>query len=73
MTNLWIGKPWTELDTPALCVDVPTLSRNIQHMAKIAREAGVALRPHIKTHKCPQIAQRLLDAGAVGLTCAKVS
>ena len=73
MINPWIGKPWTELDTPALCVDVPTLSRNIQRMAKIAREAGVALRPHIKTHKCPQIAQRLLDAGAVGLTCAKVS
>lgn len=69
----WIGKPWTSLDTPALCVDLDTLERNIQRMAALARDAGVALRPHIKTHKCPQIAQMLLDAGAAGITCAKVS
>ncbi len=73
MTNQWIGKPWVDLDTPALCLDLPTLSRNIERMAKLARQAGVALRPHIKTHKCPQIAQRLLNAGAAGITCAKVS
>ena len=69
----WIGKPWTSLDTPTLCVDLDTLERNIQRMAALARDAGVALRPHIKTHKCPQIAQMLLDAGAAGITCAKVS
>jgi len=69
----WIGKPWIALDTPALCVDLTILQRNIDRMAALARDAGVALRPHIKTHKCPQIAQMLLDAGAAGITCAKVS
>jgi len=69
----WIGKPWTSLDTPALCVDLDTLQRNIDRMAALARDAGVSLRPHIKTHKCPQIAQMLLAAGADGITCAKVS
>lgn len=69
----WIGKPWTTLDTPALCVDLDTLERNIERMATLAHQAGVALRPHIKTHKCPQIAQMLLEHGAAGITCAKVS
>lgn len=69
----WIGKPWTALDTPALCVDLTTLLRNIKSMAELAHDAGVALRPHIKTHKCPQIAQMTLEAGAAGITCAKVS
>src|SRR6478735_10538913 len=41
-------------------------------MAAMAREAGVALRPHIKTHKTPEIARMQLDAGAIGLTCAKI-
>jgi D-serine deaminase-like pyridoxal phosphate-dependent protein len=60
------------LDTPALVVDVDRLDRNIAGWAAFAREAGVRLRPHGKTHKCVEIARRQLDAGAVGLSLAKI-
>lgn len=62
-----------DLDTPALLIHKPTLQRNIISMAEACRHAGVALRPHAKTHKCPPIARLQTDAGAVGLTCAKVA
>lgn len=61
-----------DLETPAVIVDLDVLERNIDEMAGQARAAGVALRPHIKTHKTPAIAHRQLAAGAVGITCAKV-
>jgi D-serine deaminase-like pyridoxal phosphate-dependent protein len=60
------------LDTPAAVVDMDVLKRNISGMAKICRKSGVALRPHIKTHKVPEIAEMQLKAGASGLTCAKI-
>lgn len=60
------------LDTPSVIVDLTLLERNIAEMAGVARAAGVALRPHIKTHKTPQIARLQLAAGAVGVTCAKL-
>ena len=58
--------------TPALVVDLDTLDRNIARMAEAARVGGFALRPHAKTHKCTQIAERQLAAGAVGLTVATI-
>ena len=58
--------------TPALVVDADTLERNITRMAEAARAGGFALRPHAKTHKCPQIAEKQLAAGAVGLTVATI-
>lgn len=58
--------------TPALVVDLDVLERNVQRMARTAAEGGFALRPHAKTHKCPQIAERQLAAGAVGLTVATI-
>jgi D-serine deaminase-like pyridoxal phosphate-dependent protein len=61
-----------ELDTPALVLDRTILERNIARMASFAREAGVSLRPHSKTHKCPQIASLQLAAGAIGVTCQKL-
>lgn len=61
-----------ELDTPALVVDLDIMDRNIEEMARRAREAGVGLRPHAKTHKSPWIAHRQLQAGAIGLTVAKL-
>jgi D-serine deaminase-like pyridoxal phosphate-dependent protein len=61
-----------DLDTPALLVDLDRLERNIARMAEIARAGGKALRPHTKTHKTPEIARMQLDAGAVGLTMAKL-
>lgn len=61
------------IDTPFLAVDVDVMHRNLQRAAEDARRRGVALRPHAKTHKVPQIAQRQLELGAVGLTLATVS
>src|SRR5437868_9126067 len=61
-----------DLDTPALYVDLDALERNISQMQKHCREWGVDLRPHVKTDKMPEIAQRQLDAGAIGITVAKV-
>lgn len=59
------------LDTPALVVDLDRLDANIARWAAYARDAGVKLRPHGKTHKCVEIARRQLAAGACGLTLAK--
>jgi len=60
------------LATPAVLVDLDVLERNIARMAARAREAGVNLRPHAKTHKCPQIGRLQRAAGAWGLSLAKV-
>ena len=62
-----------DLDTPALLLDLAKLERNIADMAAFAADEGIALRPHAKTHKTPQIAKMQLEAGAVGLTVAKLS
>ena len=58
--------------TPALVCDLALLHSNIEQMASAAQAAGVALRPHVKSHKSASIAQRQLDAGAVGLSFAKL-
>ena len=60
------------IPTPALVVDLDKLQRNIDEMAARARRAGVALRPHTKTHKTPIIAHMQLRAGACGIVCAKL-
>src|SRR5215210_8906944 len=60
------------LDTPLIAVDLDLLERNIVEMASLAAGYGVSLRPHAKTHKSPHIARMQLEAGAVGLTCAKL-
>ena len=59
-----------ELETPAVVVDAWRLERNLTRMAAAAGAAGVALRPHAKTHKCLPIAGRQLSLGAAGLTVA---
>ena len=61
------------METPHLLIDGAKMDRNIEKMASIAREHGVKLRPHVKTHKIPRIARRQLEAGAAGITVAKVS
>lgn len=66
------GARIADLDTPSVLVDLDVLERNIAEIADLARAAGVALRPHIKTHKTPEIAKMQLAAGAVGVTCAKI-
>jgi D-serine deaminase-like pyridoxal phosphate-dependent protein len=61
-----------DLDTPSLVIDLDVMARNIEEMAAVARAAGVRLRPHTKSHKSPEIARMQLDAGAIGVTVAKL-
>ena len=58
------------LPTPSLLIEADALGRNIARMAGFARDAGLALRPHVKTHKSVAIARRQIEAGAVGICCA---
>ena len=69
-----IGKPGSRalIDTPALCVDLDAMERNIASMAEFCRGRGIALRPHAKTHKSVKIAERQIAAGAIGLCCATI-
>jgi len=67
------GRPLQTLDTPALCLDIERLEGNIARMAAFCREHPADLRPHCKTHKCPTIAWMQIRAGAIGVTCAKLS
>ncbi len=62
-----------ELETPALLIEEHIMRMNIQNMQNLANDWGVFLRPHIKTHKSTYIARQQRNAGAVGLTVAKVS
>ena len=66
-------KPIEDLPTPAVLVDLDVLEKNIARQAARAREAGVRLRPHAKTHKCPEIGRMQIAAGAAGLSLAKTS
>ncbi|WP_255470928.1 alanine racemase [Pseudarthrobacter sp. B4EP4b] len=61
-----------DVDTPEILVDVDILDRNIERMAQAVKAKGLALRPHAKTHKIPEIAARQLAAGAAGLTVATI-
>jgi len=63
----------SEIDTPALIVDLDIMERNLCRVAEYTRQHGLRLRPHTKTHKSTRIGRRQLDAGAAGLTVAKVS
>jgi D-serine deaminase-like pyridoxal phosphate-dependent protein len=62
----------TGLATPCLIVDLDLVDRNIARLAEGAVERGVALRPHVKTHKSVALARMQLEAGAVGITVGTV-
>jgi 3-hydroxy-D-aspartate aldolase len=68
------GKPLTkhDLPTPSLLLDLDAFEFNVARMAAHAREAGLALRPHAKTHKCVEVAKRQLAAGALGVCVATI-
>lgn len=68
-----IGVTWKDLDTPALWVDLDLMEKNIERLSSFFRKANVNWRPHTKGIKVPAIAHRLLEAGAIGITCAKLS
>lgn len=61
------------IKTPAIIVDIAKVKDNIKTMAQIAKQNKCNLRPHIKTHKIPELAKMQLEAGAAGITCAKLS
>jgi len=63
----------SEIETPALVVDLDILDRNLKRVADYAAGHGLRLRPHTKTHKSVMLARRQLELGAAGLTVAKVS
>jgi D-serine deaminase-like pyridoxal phosphate-dependent protein len=67
-------KPKTidDVDTPAVLVDLEIALRNIARAQAQADKWGVALRPHIKTHKLPFFAKKQIEAGAIGITCQKI-
>lgn len=69
-THSFLATLLDALETPAPLVDLDRLARNLDRMAAFAAINGLALRPHIKTHKSTRIAAEQLDRGAVGVTCA---
>ena len=63
-----------ELDTPSLIIDLDIFEKNLVVMRDFASGAGKQLRPHAKTHKCPEIARRQLVCGnCAGICAAKLS
>ncbi|MDA4123292.1 MAG: DSD1 family PLP-dependent enzyme [Thaumarchaeota archaeon] len=62
----------SEIDTPALIIDLDALEANIEKMGRFCHENDCNLRPHIKVHKTPAIAHKQIQAGAIGVTCAKL-
>jgi 3-hydroxy-D-aspartate aldolase len=67
-----IGQRLEEVDTPALILDLPVFEKNLSTL-KDAVGNRVRIRPHAKTHKCPEVGKRQIALGAVGMCCQKVS
>ena len=68
-----VGMTLTEIDTPALLIDLEIFESNLNQMADNAKSLGVRLRPHAKMHKSADVAQAQIARGAVGVCCQKVS
>ncbi len=68
-----LGSPQSSIETPALLIDLDLMEANIRRWQSAIDAAGVAFRPHIKTHKTPAIAAMQIDAGAIGIAVAKVA
>ena len=68
-----IGLPVEALDTPSLYVDLDAVESNIGVMSEQIRSTGAVWRPHTKAIRSPALAQMLVDGGAVGVTCAKIT
>ena len=72
MTTPLAAKIAREYGTPCAVIDMDRVERNIARIQKACDDAGVANRPHIKTHKNPTIAKLQVAAGAKGITCQKL-
>jgi D-serine deaminase-like pyridoxal phosphate-dependent protein len=62
----------SELETPAVIVDLDVMERNLSRMAEYCRAHDLRLRPHTKTHKIPELAKKQIESGATGITVAKL-
>ena len=67
------GDRLEDVDTPSLILDLDAFEENLRTMQVLAERHGVALRPHAKAHRCPDIALRQIALGADGVCCQKVS
>jgi D-serine deaminase-like pyridoxal phosphate-dependent protein len=72
-TEAWIGRPVAELPTPALVLDATVARRNAAEMAERFQRLPADLRPHVKVHKCVELARLQLEHGAIGVTTATVT
>jgi len=70
--NDWKGQPLSTVDTPSLLLEADALHANLTQMAGYFANRPCQLRPHFKSHKCTHIARLQMQAGAVGITCAKL-
>ncbi len=68
-----IGMPLADVDTPALILDLDAFEANLRNLVESLKGRTVMVRPHAKSHKCPQIALAQIALGAVGVCCQKVS
>src|SRR4051812_45221155 len=62
----------SDLPTPQVLIDHTRAMNNIARVQALASESGARLRPHAKTHKSPVVARWQIDAGAIGIACAKI-
>src|SRR5207248_7357481 len=67
-----IGARIEDLDTPSLLLDLDKVERNLDAMARLFAGSRVRVRPHVKTHKVPNVALMQLARGAIGVCCAKI-
>ena len=68
-----LGMPVAEVDTPALILELDPFERNLRRLPESLATRSIMIRPHAKSHKCPEIALRQIALGAVGVCCQKVS
>jgi D-serine deaminase-like pyridoxal phosphate-dependent protein len=61
-----------QIETPCLLIDLDILEYNINTMADFFKDKKAKLKPHFKTFKCPAIAHKIINAGAKGISCAKL-
>ena len=63
----------TEIETPSVLIDLDIVENNIDKYQSYCNKKDINLRPHIKTHKIPELANLQLKAGAIGVICQKIS
>lgn len=73
MPHNYLGLHKTQLPTPCLLINKHKLINNLALMQQLAKDKGVDVRPHSKTHKCSKIAKLQLEYGAIGICVAKIS